>query len=255
MQTVADDLRGDAAVVEHGADHTRLPVGQPRHGVVKVGNVGNAQLKRAPRSRVVRGRMGDGHGAEPGSPADEFVCSGTLGGNIHQLDDPAVCIVKVFELCKVRVLYMLARLRALAVDGNIGSFHIHSGNRRALGRMDHAFPDAFQRLGNPLVGNGHRSRAEGSNALLYQLCTHFRKTGSVRVTGVRTHAAVDMDIDKARHNHTSGKIIFLFCDGGNFIPLQRKIGIAQMKTVVYNFSIFQNHRITPPLYLFSGLGD
>ena len=63
------------------------------------------------------------------------------------------------------------------------------------------------------MGDSHGRRAKTGYPFCHQVRCHFRQARSGGITGIRSHAGVDMNIDKPRDYHTAREVDF-------FLPME-----------------------------------
>ncbi len=202
MEAVADDLRTHALVVKHCANHARRAVRHPAHRIVQVCRVGNTDIEGMFGLVIIRVRMGNRDGAKLTSLFNKFIGPFAFRRNIHQLDDAAAAVIEPFKFFPVGIFDVLALLRTLLIDRDIRTFHIDTHNCRAKRAVVHAGFDGRQGVLNLFMGNGHSRRAKTGYPFCHQVRCHFRQARGRGITGIRSHAGVDMNIDKARTPHS-----------------------------------------------------
>ena len=198
MQAVADDLRPDIFVLHGGRDDTGVAVVDAGHGVVQVGQVGDAGVNGGLGVVVVGIGVGDGHGAKLLGLFHEFGSTGQLRGDVHNPHQPITALVQCLEALEVRLLQVVGILCAPLFVGEVGAFHLNAHDPgAAFGGFLLQFLAGGEGLCQHLIGQGHGGRGEGGNAAAGVEPGHGLQTLVIAVGKVGAGVAVAVDFDEA----------------------------------------------------------
>ncbi|MPM81958.1 hypothetical protein SDC9_129016 [bioreactor metagenome] len=252
VQTVADQLGGDRVVIPRRAHRAGLPVPQARHGVKQMCHMGDARPERRPRSLISYLRVRQGHAAQRLGPGDKIAGAVVLRRDVHQPDQAPGQVVQPPKLVKVRRAHVFRLLRALFPGGDIRPLQVDAANGRALRPLFGAGADGSQRVFYALLRKGHGCGTEGGHALPHQVRRHADQGLRRGVAGIVARAAVNVKVDKARHNEAARKIHRLavrrklLSDVRNHAVPDGNVRGFPPEVPIQDFRVFEQHPVAPP---------
>jgi len=207
MEAVGNDLSLDIGVLHAGGDGTGVAVVDGGHGVVQVGQMGDAGINGSLGIVVGAVGVGDGHGAQILGLGHEFGSAGQFRGDIHDGDQTAAAIVQLLEALEIRLLQIVGILSAPLLVGEIGTLHLDAAQHAvALGGFFHQLLGRGEGLFQHIVGQGHGSRGEGGDTALGKIAGHGLQAFVVTIGEVSTGVAVAVDFDQTGDDSGAAQI-------------------------------------------------
>ena len=214
MLAVADDFRPDLGIFHRGGNHAGVAVVNAGHGIVQVGQVGDAGVDGGLGVVIVGIGVGDGNGAELLGLCHEFCGAGQLRGHIHNPNQTAAVLIQLPEAFKVRLLQVVRVLGAPLFIGEVGAFHLDAHQPgAALRRLLPQLLGGGEGLGQHLVGQGHGSGGKGGDAAARIEAGHGFQPLVVAVGEVSAGVSVAVDVHQAGNHGGALKIYSVLGDG------------------------------------------
>ena len=236
VQSVADQLRRDLLPLRGGADHTGSSVMDRRHGVEEMGQVAGAGVKDGAGGLIVRVRVGDGHGAVPGSFFGKVRRAFQLRRHIDNSDQPPAARIQSAKGLIVRQLQKGSVLRPLLFLREKGPFHVDARQPRGVrppgGPVGNRSVKGFFQL---FIGQGHGAGRKGGDAVPGIVVPHAPEALQIAVGKIRPGAAVGMDVDEAGDHEAAPEIDLLFPKG---ILRRGEASLPHGKVPVFEASVF-----------------
>lgn len=197
MYAVANQFRLHIFIFRGCADNTGFSMVNGRHGIKQVGHMGCARLNHSLCLLIGGICVGNGNSAKLRCLPGKLRSIGQFRGQVHNPNQSAAAVIQLLKGRKIRIFQVRAILRAFFLQREKGSLHLDAHDPGAAGRL---FIPQFCACGKSLfqrrIGQCHRRRRKGGNAVFCQITGDGHQSFIVPVGKIRIGVAVIMHINQ-----------------------------------------------------------